>query len=96
MTTYDERMEQYSIANRERQALKQEARNMELLIQRRYPELDCRACTDGEWVGVIITKPYLNSQPYNGKRPKWHIPADDLRGMDAPMITELLRAIVNK
>ena len=96
MTTYDERMEQYSIANQARQLLKQEARNMELLIQRRYPELSCRACTDGEWVGVIITKPYLNSQPYNGKRPEWHIPAEDLQGMDAPLIVELLRAIVNE
>lgn len=96
MTTYDERMEQYSIAHQARQALEQEARNMELLIQRRYPELDCRACTDGEWVGVIITKPYLDSQPYNDRRPEWHIPADDLRGMDTPMIAELLRAIVNK
>lgn len=96
MTTYDERMEQYRIAYQARRALEQEARNMELLIQRRYPELDCRACTDGEWVGVIISKPYLNSQPYTGRRPKWYIPAEDLQGMDAPMIAELLRAIVNK
>ena len=96
MTTYDERMEQYSIANQARQLLKQEARNMELLIQRRYPELSCRACTDGEWVGVIISKPYLNSQPYTGRRPEWYIPAEDLQMMGAPMIAELLRAIVNE
>lgn len=93
MTTYDERMEKYSIAYQARRALEQEARNMELLIQRRYPELSCRACTDGEWVGVIIGKPYLNSQPYNGRRPEWRIPAEHLRGMDAPMIAELLRAM---
>lgn len=96
MTTYDERMEQYSIAYQARRALEQEARNMELLIQRRYPELDCRACTDGEWVGVIISKPYLNSQPYNGRRPEWRIPAEHLQMMDAPLIVELLRAINNK
>ena len=96
MTTYDERMEQYRIANQARQLLVQEARNMELLIQRRYPELTCRACTDGEWVGVIISKPYLTSQPYNGRRPEWHIPAEHLQMMDAPLIVELLRAIVNK